>query len=77
MGAAIEDCGGPDSAQSVYEKGRGGLQKVYDLLSEDVNWNDSCWTLWAPDVVPAAGGGWWLWETRGFGPSCFYFSWCR
>ena len=69
VGAAIEDCGGPDSAQSVYEKGRGGLQKVYDLLSEDVNWNDSCWTLWAPDVYEGADGKYWLYGcwTAAFG----------
>ena len=60
VGAAIENCGGPTDAQSVYERGRGGLQDVYDLLSEDENWNDSCWTLWAPDVIAGADGKYWL-----------------
>lgn len=69
---AIENCGKNDSdAKSVYESGKGGLQEVYDILKGDGNWNNSCWTLWAPEVTQAADGGWWLYGswTTAFGSS--------
>lgn len=53
------------------------LYEVYSVLSGDPNWGvygggnnqGNNWTLWAPDVVPAAGGGYWLYGswTAGFG----------
>lgn len=69
---AIKNCGKNDSdAKSLYESGKGGLQEVYDILKGDSNWNNTCWTLWAPEVTQAADGGWWLYGswTTAFGSS--------
>lgn len=68
IGTAISDTGSA-SSHSVFTSGDAELQPVYDLLSEDGNWDGSCWTLWAPDVVPAYGGGYWLYGcwTAAFG----------
>ena len=52
------------------------LYDVYRWISRGADWGNGCWTLWAPDVVPAAGntslavdGGWWMYScwTTGFG----------
>lgn len=68
VGVAIEGHGNGSTAQGLYEAGNGALQEVYDVLSKDSNW-DNVWTLWAPDVVPAADGGYWLYGcwTAAFG----------
>ncbi len=68
VGNAIPRCGSATS-HSVYENGTAELQPVYDLLKEDGHWDESCWTLWAPDVTPAKDGGFWLYGcwTAAFG----------
>lgn len=68
IGTAIPNTGSA-SDHSVFTDGNAELQPVYDLLSTDGNWDGSCWTLWAPDVVPAADGGYWLYGcwTAAFG----------
>ena len=69
VGNAIENCGTATTAQALYEAGNGGLQEVYDVISEDSRWDDSCWTLWAPDVVKSESGEYWLYGcwTAAFG----------
>ena len=51
------------------EKGTNELQKVYDVLSADSDWGKGVWTLWAPEVVRAPDGGYWLYGswTTAFG----------
>lgn len=54
----------------VKEKLKAGtneLQEVYEVMSADSGFN--VYTLWAPDVVPAANGGYWLYGswTTSFG----------
>lgn len=46
------------------------LYPIYELLSTVNDWKNT-WTLWAPNVVPAADGGYWLYGswTAGFGSS--------
>lgn len=68
VGQAIPRTGSA-SNHAVFENGTAELQEVYDLLSEDGNWDGSSWALWAPDVVPAYGGGFWLYGcwTAAFG----------
>lgn len=68
VGVAIEGHGNAATASELYKAGNGALQEVYDVLSKDSNWGNT-WTLWAPDVVPAAGGGYWLYGcwTANFG----------
>ncbi len=68
VGNAIEDCGTASTAGSLYEKGEGGLQQVYSVISQDSNWSTKgagknegpTWTLWAPDVVKGSDGKFWL-----------------
>ncbi len=63
VGVAIE---GHDITGAAYKAGTGALQEVYDVLSEDANWNN-VWTLWAPDVVEGSDGKFWLygcWTAR-------------
>jgi hypothetical protein len=55
--------------QNMYKNGNAELQPVYQVLTGMSDWNNSCWTLWAPDVVPAtsnknadADGEWWLYS---------------
>lgn len=70
VGVAIEGFG--ENAADVQAKCKAGtsaLQEVYDILSTDSRWDGSCWTLWAPEVTPAKGGGYWLYGswTSAFG----------
>lgn len=62
--------------QTMYRGGNAELQEVYDWIRTGTGFD--CWTLWAPDVVPAAtntgkteDGGWWLYScwTTAFGSS--------
>ncbi len=62
--------------KSMYQNKTAELQPVYDVLSKFGDWKNACWTLWAPDVVPAtsnasldADGEWWLYScwTAAFG----------
>lgn len=58
IGVAIPNFG---QGASVLENGANGvspLQEVYDIMAQDSKFN--CETLWAPEVYPAADGGWWL-----------------
>lgn len=64
------------AVQKMYRDGNAELQPVYDVLKSFSDWKSSCWTLWAPDVVPAtsntsldADGEWWLYScwTAAFG----------
>lgn len=66
VGVAIEGHGNSATAAGIYGGGTGALQEVYDVLSEDANWNN-VWTLWAPDVVEGSDGKFWLygcWTAR-------------
>ena len=58
VGTAIRNCGNAESAPGLYERGGGALREVYELLAESPDFD--CYTLWAPEVVPAADGGYWL-----------------
>lgn len=58
VGTAIRGCGNAETAPQIYARGDGGLQEVYELLSANPGFD--CYTLWAPEVVRAYGGGWWL-----------------
>lgn len=68
VGNAIEDCGTASTASSLYAGGNGGLQQVYNVISQDSNWSTkgagdnkgTTWTLWAPDVVKGSDGKFWL-----------------
>ena len=70
VGAAIADYNENGSQPSEYNPitSSNELYEVYSVLSGDPNWGvygdgnnqGNNWTLWAPDVVPAAGGGYWL-----------------
>ena len=57
-----------DDVRQMYANNRGELQPVYNVMTSLVGWNSDCWTLWAPDVVPAtnksldANGEWWLYS---------------
>ncbi len=62
--------------QKMYRDKTAELQPVYDVLTTFGDWKNGCWTLWAPDVVPAtsnttldADGEWWLYScwTAAFG----------
>lgn len=64
------------AVQNLYRQSSFHLHDVYTWISSDSKFD--CWTLWAPDVVPAAGntdlsedGGWWMYScwTTGFGSS--------
>ena len=66
VGVAIEGHGNSATAAGIYGGGTGALQEVYDVLSEDANWNN-VWTLWAPDVTEGSDGKFWLygcWTAR-------------
>ena len=79
VGAAIAGYNENGSQPSDYNPitSSNELYEVYSVLSGDPNWGvygggnnqGNNWTLWAPDVVPAAGGGYWLYGswTAGFG----------
>lgn len=65
-----------DDVKKLYQNGNAELQDVFKVVSSLSGWNNDCWTLWAPDVVPAtsnkdldANGEWWLYScwTSGFG----------
>ena len=70
VGAAIAGYNENGSQPSDYNPitSSNELYEVYSVLSGDPNWGvygggnnqGNNWTLWAPDVVPAAGGGYWL-----------------
>ncbi len=63
LGCAIPDFG--SNASEVAKKckeGNSPLQDAYDLISSDANFNN-VWTLWAPEVVPAADGGYWMYNS--------------
>ena len=70
VGAAIAGYNEKGSQPSDYNPitSSNELYEVYSVLSGDPNWGvygdgnnqGNNWTLWAPDVVPAAGGGYWL-----------------
>ena len=77
VGAAIAGYNENGSQPSDYNPitSSNELYEVYSVLSGDPNWGvygdgnnqGNNWTLWAPDVVPAAGGGYWLygsWTAR-------------
>ena len=70
VGAAIAGYNENGSQPSEYNPitSSNELYEVYSVLSGDANWQN-VYTLWAPDVVPAAGGGYWLYGswTAGFG----------
>ncbi len=64
------------AVQKMYRDGNAELQPVYNVLKTFSDWKNACWTLWAPDVVPAtsnatldADGEWWLYScwTAAFG----------
>jgi len=62
IGSAIPEHGTDES--EVYANvhaGESEIQKVYDLLSADSAF--SCYTLWAPDVVRAPDGGYYLYSS--------------
>lgn len=61
--------------KQMYSTGSAELMDVYNVVRSFGDWSN-CWTLWAPDVVPAtsnasldADGEWWLYScwTAGFG----------
>ncbi|MGN1235733.1 MAG: glycoside hydrolase family 43 protein [Christensenellaceae bacterium] len=58
VGVAIPNFGNSGTVLQKGEAGESPLQEVYDLLSQSSKFN--CATLWAPEVYPAADGGWWL-----------------
>ena len=70
VGAAIAGYNENGSQPSDYNPitSSNELYEVYSALSGDAKWQN-VYTLWAPDVVPAAGGGYWLYGswTAGFG----------
>ena len=62
--------------RSMYLNTTSELDEVYKKIRTYSDWKSDCWTLWAPDVVPAtsnttldANGEWWLYScwTAGFG----------
>lgn len=59
--------GAPPTAATMNESN--ALWEVYEYMLDMTRWNGSCWTLWAPEVVPAADGGYWLYGswTSAFG----------
>lgn len=60
LGSAIPDFGTKENeVRSKCLSGESELQDVYDVLSSKSSWGN-VWTLWAPEVVPAYGGGYWL-----------------
>lgn len=70
VGVAIEgynENGSAPSNSNVPTKNN-ELYPIYELISAVDDWDNS-WTLWAPNVVEAAGGGYWLYGswTSGFG----------
>ena len=70
VGVAIEGFGsGATDVQAKCKAGTSPLQEVYDALTQASRWDNSCWTLWAPEVVEAKGGGYWLYGswTSAFG----------
>lgn len=71
VGFAIENCGTSeaDAAKRYQTDKNGGLQEVYNVISQDPNWGTAgggqnraaaTWTLWAPDVVKGSDGKYWL-----------------
>ncbi len=70
VGAAIPGYGATESeVKAKLTAGTSELQPVYEWISQASNFD--CYTLWAPDVVPAKGGGYWLYSswTTTFGSS--------
>ncbi len=70
VGAAIPGYGATESeVKAKLTDGTSELQPVYEWISQASNFD--CYTLWAPDVVPAKGGGYWLYSswTTTFGSS--------
>lgn len=70
VGVAIEgynENGSAPSNSNVPTKNN-ELYPIYELISAVDDWDNS-WTLWAPNVVEAADGGYWLYGswTSGFG----------
>ena len=59
VGNAIPNCGDSNTAANLYARGEAELQEVYTLLSSHDRWAQN-YVLWAPDVVEAADGGYWL-----------------
>ena len=59
VGNAIPNCGDSNTAANLYARGGAELQEVYTLLSAHEKWAQN-YVLWAPDVVEAADGGYWL-----------------
>lgn len=59
--------GAPPRADTMSESNE--LWDVYQIINKMTDWKENCWTLWAPEVVPAADGGYWLYAswTSAFG----------
>ena len=58
VGVAIPEFGDSNTVLAKGEAGESPLQEVYDYLAESSKFD--CATLWAPEVYPAADGGYWL-----------------
>lgn len=70
VGVAIpgfnESGAAPSDSNPITESNE--LYDIYEIVSSDANWaantadslDENNWTLWAPNVVEAAGGGYWL-----------------
>lgn len=83
VGAAIKGFSNVKSDAQVeahYKTGNSEIDEVYQIVKNYPDFSSSgpCYTLWAPDVIPAptntgktVNGGWWLYScwTAGFGSS--------